>query len=304
MIDLLHLRDTYWDWWLARRHQGLPFNGSSEAIAEKVRRLDQPALAELHRTLFRPESSALVAVGDVAAAQVRSAFERRFGAWHGAPLAREAGPAAATPPSVARAPRTGRKIAVFDESGYPFVTLLQDAPAPDSKDAIAFELLTEILASSGEASLISKLRFEHGHAYSAWAGTVTVPGSGRYLLLRTAVAAETLVQDLGEMLRVLERHRTTIIAPSTLEGAKALYGGQLALALASASGVARYLAHVELGATPPLEQVQARLAAVTPSDLQSVAQRYLNPDLATVVVTGDVTQAVRALGQLGEVSVE
>jgi predicted Zn-dependent peptidase len=303
MIDLLGLRDDYWDWWLARQHQGLAFDLSAEAIAEKVGQLDAAALERAHRELFRPEHSVMVAVGDVQASRVLSAVEQRFGAWQAAP--RDSTPKVATAPRPgAPMPRTGRKITLMEEGGYTFITVLQDAPPPDSKDAVPFELLTEILSRSGESSLVRTLRFQHAHAYSVGASTVTIPDSGRYLMLRTAVAAETLVQDLNEILRALERHRTMRIDDKTLEGAKTLYGGHLARALSSVAGATHYLAQVELGATPALEDVQARLAATTPDEVQRVAQHYLHPEHATVVVMGGAFQAMDALRQLGEVSVE
>lgn len=303
MIDLVGLRDYYQDWRMARQHQGLPFELRVEAIAEKVGQLDTSALERVHRALFRPENSALVAVGDVQAPRVLSALQHRFGAWQAA----AGDPAPTTAPELqptAPALRTGRKITVIQDAGYTWVTVMQDAPPLNSKDAVAFELLAEILSSSGESSLLSTLRFQHAHAYSVGATTITIPDSGRYFVLRTAVAVETLVQDLGEILRTLERHRTTSIDANTVEGAKALYGGQLARTLSSVAGTARYLAQVELGAAPAPEDVQARLAAITPADLQRVAQHYLHPERATVVIIGGASQALDALRQLGEVSAE
>jgi predicted Zn-dependent peptidase len=50
------------------------------------------------------------------------------------------------------------------------------------------------------------------------------------------------------------------------------------------------------------ETLLDRYRAVTPKDIQRVAQKYLHPDQLTIFVVGDTKQTRAALGKLGKVT--
>lgn len=306
MLDLLHVESLYWDWSLAMEHASKPFSLDIERMADRLRAMDQQALRQAHRELFEPADSALIVVGDVSAAHALAAFRQKFSSW--LPQARGVAGAGASAEAKARTPQPtagngsrGRKILVAEDKDYPWVTVIQNAPPPGSADAVAFELLASVLAGHGSSSLMKSLRYQQAHAYQVGARSLTVPESGRFLFIQTAVAAKTLPQDLTEVLRALTQLRTTPVDAQSLQDAKARRSAALAKSLSSGAGIARYLAQTELGDVPTLEDVQAQLQATTAADLQRVAVRYLDPDHATIAVTGAVSEAVAALRGLGEV---
>jgi len=316
-LDLLGIRGSYWAWQLAGEHRGEHFSVDEERIVEDLRGLDQLALSQAHRRLFGPRDTGLVVVGDVAADVALSAVQRRFADWEEAPVSpspspkagdekpkpgrAEKGREAARPPVGPE--RVGRKVLVVKESSYPHLSIIQDAPAADTPDALAFALLVDVLGANN-SRLMQALRYQSAHVYFIGTRQVTVPERGRYLFLHTQAAEQTLAADLRELLRALGELRTVSVTGSELSGAKARYGSGVAQALESGGGVAGYLASVRMHEALPIDDLGQRIAAITPEDLRRVAVRYFDPDHATIVVQGRISDTVlsglRAFGELSE----
>lgn len=303
-LDLIGVRSRYRDWSLATEHDGEPFVLDEEAVAEALHDVGQPALARAYRALFRPENSALIVVGDVPPPRAFAAFDRLFSGWVASPQEPDdaAGALPVPPAPVTGSPERTRKIIVDEDSGYPHLTIIQNAPALESTDAIPFGLLLGILASNPSSTLMKTLRSRQAHAYYVGTRTVSVPLRGRYFFLETAVAQETLTQDLSEMLRTLDKFRTATIDEASLVAAKARFNAGLAARLSSGRGVAEYLASVELRNSIPFEGIEAAVEATTANDLRRVAARYLDPDRATIALTGAVAKSLPALAKLGVIS--
>jgi predicted Zn-dependent peptidase len=309
-LDLLGIRSLYWDWYLASEHGDQAFGIDEEGVADRLANLAQPALERARLELFRPGDSALIMVGDVTSARALGAFQAKFASWvdlpqkpgseaHAGASQLEA-PQAAPP---AKAQRAGRKIIVGIDQDYPRLTVIQDAPPLESEDAVAFELLSDIVANTRSSSLMKTLRYKQTHAYYVGARVISVPERGRYLFVETAVPTQTLLSDASAMLSTLSDLRARPVAAEALAGAKARYSARLAELLSSGMGLAHYLARVQLHDARAIEDIQARFETTTPEDLRRVAARYLDPSHATLVVTGDVSASVTALKALGEVSV-
>lgn len=320
-LDLLGIRGSYWAWQLAGEHRGEHFNFDEERIVENVRGLDQLALSQAHRRLFGPRDSGLVVVGDVAADVALRAIQQRFADWDEAPASPS--PSASPSPKAATgrrklstaetgqvtaalpggSERAGRKVLVVKESSYPYLSIIQDAPAADTPDALAFALLVDVLGAHN-SRLMQALRYQSAHVYFIRTRQITVPERGRYLFLDTQAAEQTLTADLRELLRALGELRTASVTDRELSGAKARYGSGVAQALESGGGVAGYLASVRLHDALPIDDLAQRIAAITPEDLRRVAIRYFDPDHATIVVQGRVSSTVlsglRALGEVAE----
>jgi zinc protease len=311
-LDLLRMGALYSDWALAMWHSRKSFELDLEGVAGRLSGVDQQALRRAHYEFYAPEDSALLVAGDLSPAPALGAIEQHFSGWAQATadprqaersVPRTAAPAVGTAESDSEAPRTRRQIIVTEGDGYPSVSVIQDAPPVPSADDVAFELLSRLLTDDGSSNLLKTLRYEQGHAYYVRAHTITLPERGRYLFIDTSVAEETITSDVANVLRALRRLQSTPVDDRDLAGAKARFMAEIADSLSSGAGVAWYLAQVHLRATPALESIEARLDATTPEDIRRVAQRYLDPERATVGVAGKVSESLAALRELGEVTI-
>lgn len=308
-LDLLRMRALYSDWSLAMWHSRKTFELDLEGVAGRLSGIDREALKRAHQEFYAPEDSALLVVGDLSPALALGAIEQQFSEWtkptadhpeSERAVARKAAPAP-HPPELDNL-RAHRQIIVTEGDGYPSVSVIQDAPPVESADDVAFELLSRFLADDGSSNLLKTLRYEQGHAYYVRAHTVTLPERGRYLFIDTSVAAETVASDIVNVLSALRTLQVTPVDKRDLAGAKARFSAEIADSLSSGAGVAGYLAQVYLHATPALESIEARLNATTPADIRRVAQRYLDPERATIGVAGNVSASLAALRQLGDVT--
>lgn len=239
------------------------------------------ALAYVAR-YWRPDLTTIAVVGDVSPQEVRSAFERAFGAWQ----------RIGETPSVtqdALPPAHAADGFIGTEANEVFVRLGQPAVARTSPDYDAFLVLNQILGASGafESRLWQELRQKRGLVYSADSRLVSDRYRGDFQVEFEAApskveAAVTIVKD--ELLQ-LQEHEVT---PTELAEAKLRLAGDALLDEASADGQAQQLLEIgEYGL--PLTYYRDRnqeLASITAADVQRVAREYLQPQRLIVIYAG------------------
>ena len=83
----------------------------------------------------------------------------------------------------------------------------------------------------------------------------------------------------------MRRVRSEPLPASLVEDAKTYIEGRAVLGLQTSIAFAQYLADREaIGVEPPLEEYLRRVSAVTVEDVSRVAEAYLDPDHATLVL--------------------
>ncbi|MEP7051329.1 MAG: insulinase family protein [Pseudomonadota bacterium] len=300
--SLARIRSRYWQWSVVSEHSGSPFEVDPEQIAKQLRAVDHAALTRAHRELFGPRDSALVVVGDISAAHVLAAAGAQFGSW-GDFLPTPAPPTTSAQTAPKAEARAGRQLLVFErQREKTSLFVVQNAPSADSPDAAPFELLSLILGGNSKSGLLDSLRYRRAHVYAAQAELVPVPTRGRFLVLETTVSERTLSEDLSVMLHRLAELRTTPLDQAEIDGAKARFNAGLATSLAFSRGLASYLALAEIGRVPRLDEERTRFDRTSAADIQRVAQRYLDPDRATIVIDGTVSSLMPDLRRFGDVS--
>jgi len=157
------------------------------------------------------------------------------------------------------------------------------APGADHLDTYALDIVSATLGEVGRR-LVGEIRDRRGLAsgvgssYSTlsdvgcwWAMVGTSPGN-----------VDQVVELITEQIR---RIRSEPISAGDLEDAKSYIEGRAVLGLQTSIAFAQYLADREaIGVEPPLDEYLRRVASVTVDDVERVAQAYLDPDTATLVL--------------------
>lgn len=252
--------------------------------AESTRGLDRARVQAFHASRYRPETSTLILVGDVDAAQMQPLITQAFGGWRAQGAAVQLGQAPV-------APTIGRTtVYLIDKPGAAQSEIRIGHPgvARDNPDFFALQVMNTMLGGTFTSRLNTNLRETHGWAYGARSGYSMLRGAGPFT---AAAGVQTNATDsaLVEFFRELNRIRTEPVSADELQKIKSFVALRLPDQLETTQDVAGSLASLEtygLDASFYDDYVQ-RVMAVTAEDLRRVANQYVRPENSIVVVVGD-----------------
>lgn len=266
---------------------------------EGVRRIDRRTLVDFHRGHYRPTGATLLLVGDVDDS-LHPIVEQAFGGWTGqAPAARTLAQAAL--PGETRIYLIDRPGAAQSEIriGHPGV-------ARDNPDFFPLQVLNTLLGGSFTSRLMQNLRETHAYTYGAGSSFAMRRGAGPFMATSAVVTAKT-DSAVIEFFREINRIRDESVPADELERAKQYIALGLPQSFETSAQVASRMAELRLYGLPMdyYNGYVQQVMAVTPADVQRVANQYLQPGRAHVVVVGDrstIEEGLRALG-MGQVEI-
>ena len=273
------------------------------STTQAVRGMDRSRLVQFHRSRYRPDQSTLILVGDVEPASVQPLVEQAFGGWkaNGAAPAFDAASLAA--PEIART-----TVYVVDKPGaaQSVIRIGHPGVARNTPDYFPLMVLNTLLGGSFTSRLNQNLRETHGYTYGAGSSFQMRRGAGPFSAQAEVVSAKT-DSAMIEFFRELNRIRSEPIPADELERAKRYLALGFPQDLETTSDVAQQMAGLVTYDLSPgfLAEYVPRVLAVTAEDVRRVANQYIRPDRAVVVVVGDrasIEPTLRALN-LGEVQV-
>ena len=167
-------------------------------------------------------------------------------------------------------------------------------------DYLALDLAIKILGGEGGNRLHRVLRSERGLTYGASADINALKDTGNIV-----ADTDTRSETTGEALRLivdefwrLQRQR---VRDDELADAQAYLTGSFPLTIETPSAIAlQVLNAVFYGLDlDDLQTYRERVNAITPDDIQRVAQQYLHPDRLSIVLVGDASVFAKQLAGVG-----
>lgn len=273
---------------------GLPGSGTPETIASITR----DDLRRFHRQHFVPNNMVLAIVGDITQKEAAAAAERAFGSWPRgeASVWRGAAP-----------PEPTRRIIVVDkpDAVQTEIRVGQLAIPRKHQDYLKWDLAIKVLGGEGANRLHRVLRSERGLTYGASADTEGRKLAGD-IVAETDTRTDTTAQALRLMVQEFTRLQQQRVPERELMDAQAYLAGSFPLTIESPNDIATQVINYVLYELP-LEDIPTytqRVTAITPDDIQRVAQAYLKPDRLSVVLVGNAKAFVPQLRDLGLTDVE
>ena len=211
---------------------------------------------------------------------MEAAIREAFGGW-------KAGkPSALAAPK----PKSARAIYLVDRPGAVQSTILLGMPVPDpsNPDYVPLSVVNTLLGGYFSSRITANLRENKGYTYSPSSQLST-----RYRDAYWAEAADVTTNVTGPSLKEIfyEIDRLQAEPPSAaeLKATQNYIAGVFVLQNSSRSGIINVLELVDLHGLPAdyLKTFLKRVYAVTPQDVQRLAQKYIQDDKATIVVVGD-----------------
>ncbi|MEJ7810364.1 MAG: pitrilysin family protein [Gemmatimonadaceae bacterium] len=268
-----------------------------------LRALTRDDVVAFWRRAYRPSAAQLYVSGVYDAAAIREVAERAFSSWRDTatglvPVASEA------PDAPARA-GTGLVIHLVDRPGatQARVVVGYRTVDPSHPDFTPLQVLHNVLGSVQSSRIVASVRERHGYSYNVSSGLLARPSSSRWTV-SADIANAAVSPALREILAEIERMSRDGVGGDELASFQTLLVGDLTIENATPEGRVRTLRRIALFRGDPayLDTFAERIFAVTPSQLQSVARKYLAPSRAVIVVVGDRKQIEPSLAALGVVA--
>lgn len=154
-------------------------------------------------------------------------------------------------------------------------------------DFVPLQVLATAMGGYFGSRLMQNLREEHGYTYGAYAAMINLDQSG-YFVMSAEVAAEHTDEAIGEMFHELERIATEPIGEEELEIVRKIIVGDVMRIFDGPFGAADVtIENIQNEQTNNYtEEFLERVEGITPSELQQVAQKYLQKNRCTVTIIG------------------
>ena len=256
------------------------------ATVENTEQVALQDVQDFYNNYFKPENAYLVIVGDVKTKDVKKLAKKNFGNWKaGAPKEQEL-------PKVTNVNET--QINLIDlPNAVQSELILQNTIDLKMSDADYFPVLVanQILGGSFGSYLNMNLREDKGYTYGARTNTGVDKYASRFVAragVRNAVTDSSVVEALKEIRRI----KTEPVDPQVLEDAKNKFAGNFVLRLERPSTIANYALNIKTNDLSEdfYETFLQKINAVTPADIQRVANKYYQTDNMRIIIAGKASE--------------
>ena len=262
---------------------------------EMINRYTIEDVQKFYKDNFGASRTNLYVAGRFDAGAMKKAITQAFEGWSGG------NPAAENIPK----PVAARTIHLIDRPGAAQSTIYLGLPviAPGHTDYISFQVLNALLGGSFASRITSNIREAKGYTYSPNSSLSTRFRDAYWVQVADVTTAVT-GPSLKEIFYEIERLQKEPPTADELLGIKNYLAGIFVLQNSSRQGVINQLAFVDLHGLDDryLTTYVQKVFALTPKDIQRIAQTYLLGDKMTLVVVGDKSKVAEQLTPYGQVN--
>ena len=249
---------------------------------ESIDRSSRDEFVKFHRTKLVPNNAVFIVVGDVRYEQIVKRIESLFSTWQRGEELLANFPA---PPV-----RTKRAAYLVDRPGsaQSNIVIANSGITRTSPDYFPMMLMHTVLGANASSRLFMNLREEKGYTYGAYSNLDARRSAGTFRAtaeVRSPVTGDSLKEFFYE----LERIRSTPVSEKEIADAKSYLTGVFPIRLETQEGLTDQLVQIKMLNLPDdyLQTYRENVQAVTIEEIQRVAEKYVKPDEAALVIVGD-----------------
>lgn len=258
---------------------------------ETVTKITLDQTKAFYNKYFKPNTAYLIIVGDITAAEAKPLAEKYFGNWVGRPVQKEtfAIPEKPTAPQVDFVSKSGAVQSIINIT-YPVVL------KPGSDDWIKARVMNVLLGGFFGSRINQNIREDKGYTYGARSNLSYDREIGAFTA-SAPVRNEVTAAAITEMLKELNKIRDEKVTDKELTLVKNYLTGSFARSLESAQTVARFALNTARYNLPAdyYPTYLEKLNAVTAEDIQAMAQKYITPANAHILVVGNKSEVADSL---------
>ena len=247
---------------------------------------------------YAPQNAIIAIAGDVSAKQLVPKLNRALGSWKKSDF-RQAVPV--SPKAAAE-----KKVWLVDRPQSVQTNLMMGNLAIDraNPDYIALAVLNRVLGGGASARLFMNLREEKSYTYGAYSSLSASELVGPWQAT-SEVRTEVTGGAMTEFIKEFERLRNEKVPAAELEQAQRSIAAAFALSLEQPTEVLNYAITRKRFGLPEdyWDTYPARVAAVTPEEIERVAKKYISTDNIQIVAVGDAAKIKSVMQKYGPVTV-
>ena len=242
-------------------------------------------LIEFHRTKFVPNNAVFLIAGDVEPDSLHKRIESLFGDWKPGAITDDDFPA---PPV-----RTSRSAYIIDRPGsaQANIVIANSGITRTSLDYFPLLVMHTVLGANASSRLFMNLREDKGYTYGAYSSLDARRTAGTFRAtaeVRTPVTGDSLKEFFYELGRI----RSEPVSEKELADAKSYLTGVFPIRLETQEGLIDQLVQIKMFGLPDnyLDLYRSQIQSVTREQIQEVANKYVRPEEAAIVIVGDGAQ--------------
>lgn len=271
-----------------------PYGSPSNGTPESIRSMTVADLQDFYTKHILPNNATLIVSGDIKMKDLLSFVEKHLGSWKKGAV-----------PSLA--------INTSSLKAQPGIFLVDKPQAPQSQlrighlgvarnnpDYFAIEVMNIILGGQFTSRINYNLRERRGYTYGARSGYTYHKYEGPFIAsagVKSSVTDSSVIETLYEINRI----RTEPVTPQELEDAKQSMILRFPSRFETPAQIAGQLSSMVLYNLGDnyFNTFIDNIRKVTAANVQRVAQKYLSPDLLSIVIVGDAATIKEPLEKLG-----
>ncbi|NVO21137.1 MAG: insulinase family protein [Bacteroidetes bacterium] len=266
---------------------------------ESVKKVTLDKCSEFYKTYFKPNIAYLAIVGDITLPEAKLLVEKYLSSWQKGEVLTVNYPSPKAPAKTT--------VALVDRPNAVQTTLSISYPVdlkPGTPDVIKAKVTNSILGG-GTFRLFNNLREKHGWTYGAYSSLTPDRIISKFdatAEVRNPVTDSAVEQILYEMNRI----RTEPVPNDELTMVKNFMMGNFGRSLENPQTVADFAINTARYNLPKdyYANYLTNLSAVSASDVQTMAQKYIRPDNAYILVVGkgdDIASKLKRFSKSGDV---
>jgi zinc protease len=259
-------------------------------LEERMERLQRVSIEDMrrcHDEFYGASNSELALVGDFDAEEIIGLAQQLFGDW------KSPRPYARIADSYHDVPAINRNLDTPDKANAVFQAGLNLPLRDDQPDFPALALGNYLLGGSSDARLTRRIREQQGLSYSvhSWLSAGSIDAVGEFGI-SAIYAPQNRARIEAEILAVLQQALRDGFSDTEVAAAKTGYLAMRKLRRTNDSALAGRLANnLYLDRRFAWDaQFEAKIAAVTPRQIQDALKRYVDPHKLSIVKAGDFTR--------------
>ena len=263
---------------------------------ETVSALSPEAIRSFHARSYSPDAAVITIAGAIDVAEVKDEIAALFGDWQG----RGERPSLQPAPELEARPRHRIALRPSEQSHLQLVVPGLHRLHPDR---FALSLLNAIVGEGMTSRLWQRLREERGLAYNIGSFVSMFADSGM-LGVYGGCDATRLFETLSETMAVWAELQEESVGEPELARYKEYVQGRMELSSEDSMAVASWWGRqLAIGEEPlTLDQVLARMNAVTTADIQRLARTLWRPEQLTLAYVGPLDSEQRLIDWLMQTS--
>ena len=278
---------------------GADHPSARESSLDSITRITREDLVTFHRDTIHPNGMILGVTGDFKKDEMLAALRKVFGDWK-----------KGTVPElrIADVPEAelSRPVVRFvsKETSQTHLRLGHLSIKENDPDYVALAIANDILGgSSFRSRLFNDVRTKRGLAYSVGSRLNTGTHDQGVWLMRAETKLTSTQEVIERFVANIERMRAEPVSDTELAEAKEAYVNSFVFSFASPSAIVSRLVELEYDGLPKdfLQQLRAKVVALTKEQVQAAAKRHLRPDRLKIVAVGSGEALPKALATFGDV---